>query len=491
MAVAEIHHDATLTPSKQALIEGWMGAQRWYTAKGSTPRTRRVRSFRFDDPAGEVGIETIVVSDESGDEPVVYQVPLTYRGAPAEGLDHALVGTMEHSVLGTRWVYDACHDPVYATQLLAALQGEVRAASSSESGAVDPSITGIRHPQWSATATVTSARVLTGEQSNTSIILDCSLEDGSSKPLICKVFRTLQPGANPDIELQSALREAGNDRVPEVVGHLAGTWADSSGEDVEADLAFAQEFLPGTRDAWREALDAVDAGTDFADAARALGAATAEVHVALAESFGTERTTREAGSRLMAEMAGRARSAAGQAAQLGDYLPRIDDLYADAAEQPWPPLQRIHGDYHLGQVLHSAERGWILLDFEGEPMRPLAERRRPDQWLRDVAGMLRSFDYAGGSAEQAAPGRSARGWVEACRTAFLEGYAEQSGTDPRSYGSVLTAFELDKALYEVVYEAANRPTWISIPLHAIDRLLATRPAGDGAGQSESAVQEDQ
>lgn len=489
--MAEIHHGATLTPTKQTLIEGWMGRQRWYAAKGSTPRTRRVRSFRFDDPTGQVGIETIIVADESGTEPVVYQVPLTYRGAPLDGLDHALVGTMEHSILGTRWVYDACHDPVYATQLLAAILGEIKAASSTESDAVDPSITGIRHPLWSATATVTAAKVLTGEQSNTSIILDCRLDDGSSRPLICKLFRTLQPGTNPDVELQSALREAGNDRVPEVVGHLSGVWPDSSGEEVEADLAFAQEFLPGTRDAWREALDAVNADTDFSPSARALGAATAEVHVALADSFGTESTTQETGNRLMAEMGRRARSAADQARQLADYLPRIDALYADAADQPWPELQRIHGDYHLGQVLHSAERGWILLDFEGEPMRSLAERRRPDQWLRDVAGMLRSFDYAGGSAEQASPGRSARVWVETCRTAFLEGYAEQSGTDPRTYGTVLTAFELDKALYEVVYEAANRPTWISIPLGAIDRLLDTRPAGNGAGSPASALQEDQ
>jgi trehalose synthase-fused probable maltokinase len=487
--VAEIHHGATLTPTKQALIEGWIGAQRWYAAKGSTPRTRRLRSFRFDDPAGEVGIATIIVADESGPDPVVYQVPLTYRGAPVDGLEHALVGTMEHSVLGTRWVYDACHDPVYATQLVSAIQGGVRAVSSSETDTVDPSITGTRHPQWLATATVRSAKVLTGEQSNTSIILDCETDDGASKPLICKLFRMVQPGHNPDVELQSALRSAGSDRVPEVVGQLTGTWADGSGEDVEFDLAFAQEFLPGTRDAWREALDAVNAGTDFSASARALGEATAEVHVALAESFGTEDTTHEAGSRLMSEMRRRARSAAAQAAQLDHYLPRIDALYADAAEAPWPPLQRIHGDYHLGQVLHSAQRGWILLDFEGEPMRPLAERRRPDQWLRDVAGMLRSFDYAGGSAEQSDPDRSARDWVEACRTAFLEGYAEQSGTDPRSYGSVLTAFELDKALYEVVYEAANRPTWITIPLQAIDRLLATDPAGNAA--RSPAPQEDQ
>lgn len=489
--MAEIHHGASLTPSKLALLEGWMGHQRWYAAKGSDPRTRRVRSFRFDDPEGEVGIETLVVADESGPVPVVYQVPLTYRGAPVAGLEHALVGTMEHSVLGTRWVYDACHDPAYATQLLAAILGEVTAASSTESGTVDPSVHGVRHAQWSATATVRSARVLSGEQSNTSIILDCVLEDGTSKPLICKVFRMLQAGTNPDVELQSALRLAGNDRVPETVGHLSGTWPDSSGEEVDMDLAFAQEFLPDTRDAWREALDALRTGTDFSEAARALGAATAEVHIALAESLGTELVTHETETRLVAEMGARARSAAAEASELDAYLSRIDDLYSDAAEEAWPPLQRIHGDYHLGQVLHSADRGWVLLDFEGEPMRPLGERRRPDQWLRDVAGMLRSFDYVGGSIEMATPGTDTGPWVDACRTAFLEGYAEQSGTDPRTYGPVLSAFELDKALYEVVYEAANRPTWISIPLRGIERLLATRPAGNGVGSSAHAAQEDQ
>jgi predicted trehalose synthase len=137
-------------------------------------------------------------------------------------------------------------------------------------------------------------------------------------------------------------------------------------------------------------------------------------------------------------------------------------------------MQRIHGDFHLGQVLDVPGRGWVLLDFEGEPLRPLAERTQPDLALRDVAGMLRSFDYAAGSWEQTHPGRSAASWADRARAAFLEGYAQESGRDPREDEVLLKALELDKALYEVVYEARNRPTWLTIPTTAIARLFAGR-----------------
>ena len=128
------------------------------------------------------------------------------------------------------------------------------------------------------------------------------------------------------------------------------------------------------------------------------------------------------------------------------------------------PLQRIHGDYHLGQVLHSAERGWVLLDFEGEPLRPLSERSLPDQWVRDVAGMLRCFDYAAVPGSRPTPLASARDWVASAQRAFLDGYAAESGERPaRRTPRCSTAFQLDKAMYEVVYEARNRPTWLTIP----------------------------
>ncbi|MBN8883899.1 MAG: hypothetical protein J0H73_16515, partial [Salana multivorans] len=143
-----------------------------------------------------------------------------------------------------------------------------------------------------------------------------------------------------------------------------------------------------------------------------------------------------------------------------------------------------HGDYHLGQVLRSASGTWAVIDFEGEPLRPLSERVLPDLPLRDVAGMLRSFDYAGGSARvDGADPEAVRTWVAEAQEAFLAGYAEGLRTDPGAGagdvadhdaddgGELLRALLLDKALYEAVYESRNRPDWLSIPLTAIDHLL--------------------
>nr|WP_206070620.1 aminoglycoside phosphotransferase [Knoellia sp. DB2414S] len=473
MLVAEIHTGATLSPGKKELVEAWLGRQRWYAAKGSVPRVRRVWSWRLDDPAGHVGIETMLVLDESEAVPVLYQVPLTYRGAPLEGGDSALVGITEHSVLGRRWVYDAPHDPVYAAQLLALVLGRVGAVSGSESDKGEPAVVAGPHASWHGDVTLRGSRVLSGEQSNTSIIFDCVDSTGESKPLICKVFRMLQPGENPDITLQGALSEAGSTRVPGMVGTVAATWPSPfvEGDTAQGHLAFAQEFFPGTEDAWRVALKAIAAGDDFTEPARDLGAATAEVHALLRTVLPTEPVTVEAIADVVAGMRGRYVAAASEVPALAAYEHQIAAVFDRAVNANWPALQRIHGDYHLGQVLQVSGRGWVLLDFEGEPLRPLAERSRPDLAVRDVAGMLRSFDYAGGSWEHSHPGRSARDWVAAAQTAFLDGYAASADDDPRANSALLIAFQLDKALYEVVYEARNRPTWLSIPTAAVARLL--------------------
>lgn len=480
--MAEIHWGATLVPSKLDLVAPWMAHQRWYAAKGASPSLRRLRSYRLEDPAGQVGLEVLVLADDAGGVPVVYQVPLSYRGAPLEGAEDALVGTMSHSALGTRWVYDACHDPLFADRMVALLRGSDRAHASQQGVLFDDTITGHPHPLWTVEPLVRRSHVLKGEQSNTSIIVDAvdaAAPQSAPIPLMLKIFRVLQPGHNPDVELQSALAEAGCLRVPATVGHLAAQWPTRAGEPADAGeptayhLAFAQEFLPGVEDAWRVASRAVGVA-DFHDEAYALGAATAEVHRTLAAALGTTPTTVANGSVIVEGMRGRFAAAVSEVPELERFVPLVDAVMRAAAEVRWPPMQRIHGDYHLGQVLHSDERGWILLDFEGEPMRPLAARQLPDQWIRDVAGMLRSFDYCGGSFEHADPteGASARAWVSVTQAAFLDGYAATAGDDPRGHGALLTAFELDKAMYEVVYEARNRPDWVSIPLAAIDRLTA-------------------
>jgi 1,4-alpha-glucan branching enzyme len=142
-----------------------------------------------------------------------------------------------------------------------------------------------------------------------------------------------------------------------------------------------------------------------------------------------------------------------------------------------PDLQIVHGDFHLGQALHSQARGWVLLDFEGEPLRPLAERGDPDLALRDVAGMLRSFDYAArhsvlGLADDDPRALAASAWAAECRAAFLRGYAAEAGRDPQADAVLLRALELDKALYETVYETRHRPGWVEVPLRAVGRLLS-------------------
>ncbi|WP_406831623.1 aminoglycoside phosphotransferase [Pedococcus sp. KACC 23699] len=470
--MAEIHSNADISPTKLELVGPWMARQRWYAAKGREPVLRKLWSWRLDDPAGEVGIETLLVVDEGGPETVVYQVPLTYRGAPLEGGQHALVGTMEHSVLGSRWIYDGTHDPVYAAQLLALVLEQATPQAGSATDTPEPAVVPRRHPSWTTQTTLRGSRVLSGEQSNTSVIFDCVDESGDPKPLICKVFRTLQAGDNPDVVVQGALAEAGSLRVPGMVGAVSATWPSVDGEGTDTGhLAFAQEFFPGTQDAWRVALHAVATGADFSGPARELGTATAEVHARLAEVMPTEPITPEAVAAMVAGMRTRYVAAASEVPALAEHEHRVAAVYDRAVNASWPALQRIHGDYHLGQVLQVADRGWVLLDFEGEPLRPLSERTRPDLAVRDVAGMLRSFDYAGGSWEQSHPGQNARAWVDSAQRAFLEGYAAQSGRDPREDAALLTAFQLDKALYEVVYEARNRPTWLTIPTTAVVRLL--------------------
>jgi maltokinase len=162
---------------------------------------------------------------------------------------------------------------------------------------------------------------------------------------------------------------------------------------------------------------------------------------------------------------------------LGEFAEGLSRAFDALAAYDEPvPVQRIHGDYHLGQVLRTLD-GWKLIDFEGEPAKSLIERRALDTSIKDIAGMLRSFDYAARSLladHQGDPQIAYRAaeWVERNQDAFCAGYAEVAGSDPRDQDVLLNAFLADKVIYETLYEARNRPNWLPIPLAAAAQLSA-------------------
>jgi maltokinase len=250
-----------------------------------------------------------------------------------------------------------------------------------------------------------------------------------------------------------------------------------------------QTFVANASDGWRLAtasvrdlyaegdLHADEVGGDFAADSERLGAATASVHADMARVLPTQPADPAWFSGLAAQMGERLDAAVGVVPELRDHADGLRRLYAAVADTPEQVVrQRVHGDFHLGQVLRTAT-GWIVLDFEGEPARPLAARREPDSPMRDVAGMLRSFDYAARHLLVEQPGDAQRDyraqeWAARNRAAFCAGYSAASGMDPCGNSPLLRAFEADKAVYECVYEARNRPHWLIIPLQSLSRLTA-------------------
>jgi trehalose synthase-fused probable maltokinase len=320
-------------------------------------------------------------------------------------------------------------------------------------------------------------RPLRGEQSNTSILF--------GKALILKLFRRLQFGPNPDVEIGLFLTEQTTFRgTPPVAGSL--TYVSSDG--AHASLALLQQFEPNRGDAWtttlvrvREVLDG--RGMDASlGAARRLGATTAELHLALAsgtDAFAAEPITRSDihdWTALLEEevqVALAALSRRGISVDKSALLRRAHGL----SDLEGALKTRHHGDYHLGQVLERQDGAFVIIDFEGEPSRPLAQRREKRTPLRDVAGMLRSFDYARHAALRAAGGPAsadrvavASRWYTLAREAFLEAYLAVASRHPRllpeHVEAPLAALELEKAAYEIMYELNNRPDWLPIPLAA-------------------------
>ncbi|MFF4896607.1 phosphotransferase [Streptomyces sp. NPDC001068] len=447
-----------LLASLDPLLREWLPRQRWFAGKGS-PVTgfATVAETELLPSDSRLGLHHLLVRAEQPPAPAeagdCYQLLVGTREALPPRLAPALIGHLTEGPLAGRTVYDALYDPRPAELLLEALRTRARIGGLSFERAPGAEIRdGL------------VARLLTAEQSNSSVVY--------GDTFILKLLRRVVPGVNPDLEIPLALAREGCARVPAPTGWLR---AELPGQpDASYVLAVLQPFVRGATDGWELALRELAKGEDFAADARALGRATAEVHTALARALPTVTLGHGRLESTAAAMTERLTAAAQAVPALRPYEDGLRSAYealtALAAEGRTWTAQRVHGDLHLGQCLRSPSGEWSLIDFEGEPARPLAERRMPQPPVRDIAGMLRSFDYA---AHSVAP--AARSWARMCRAAYCSGYAEITGTDPRTDPVLLRAYETDKAVYEVVYEARHRPDWLAVPLSAVRRLATSDP----------------
>ena len=426
------------------LVRASLPRQRWYSGT-EEPASLTVMSTEVLSKEWPALVAVIVQADGHD-----YQLLVGLRPAGEEppeflhGHDYAVLGEVETD-LGPALAYDALIDHDLALFLLDVVSD--------------------------GRETANFVRPVTAEQSNSSVVYE--------DRLILKVFRRLHGGANPDAEVTLALDDVG-------FNHIAAPLAVWQGDDV--DRAILQPFLAGGTEGWALALtsirdlyaspgDPASAGGDFASESTRLGGMTGRMHVALGEAFGVFDASTDDwanGMRIQLETVAREEQWRSEASVALDRLEHLDDTGCAI---------RVHGDYHLGQVMRT-DIGWFVLDFEGEPARPVDERRQPTSPLKDVAGMLRSFHYATevvlmerDDAERAGLDHLGAAWEERNRAAFLDGYRRTKGiddlvpSDDVAFARLLTVFELDKAIYELAYERAHRPDWEPIPQRGIHRLV--------------------
>jgi len=379
-------------------------------------------------------------------------------------------GTHETYQLLADGGHDALGDPRQVRELVHMMRGSVRVPA--QDGVVEfGSVQGVA----GLAGELREARQITGEQSNTSIVFD--------DELILKVFRRLEAGINPELELLRFLTERGFENIARLAG-----WYAYSGKPMDATLGILQQFVAGGEDGWARALDEIVANDDaFLDTLRRLGEVTGKMHSVLGSdssdpNFCPEETSAESLGLLTATVdeeierifmdlpddVEELEPIRGRGEEVRERLRLLTNLGGTGR------VIRHHGDFHLGQTLWSGN-DWVILDFEGEPARSLPERRRKRSPLRDVAGMLRSFAYAASAAVVLRGVDAPADWEERAREEFLEGYRDRvdkslvpSGA---SMDKLLRVFELEKAVYELRYELNNRPDWVGIPVAGIVRML--------------------
>jgi maltokinase len=449
----------------ETALHDWVVEQRWFGSKSREVTHIEVAEtvpLRTETPLLVLAVVEARFGEGTHE---TYQLPLGLRPAGEGWTDRVL-----HEVGG--WtVYDALADPVHARELLHRMRQADTVAIGDGDGAL--------RFRWAGTAEVpggetVDVRPIGVEQSNSSVVF--------GEALILKAFRRVEPGVNPELELLRFLSDRGFPHIPPLAG-----WYEIEGRLVDATLGVLQEYLVDARDGWTLVLDGLEQDPEgLLEGLGTLGEVTGELHTALAggddPAFTPDEPSAESLALLTADIDEQIdrvffnlpdsevlEPLAGRGQDVRDRLQALSHIGAGGH------VIRTHGDYHLGQTMLT-DRGWVILDFEGEPARPLPERRLKRSPLRDVAGMLRSLSYAVAGVRMLRGGSPPAGWEGRAREAFLAGYhrtVESTLLPPgqQATDQLLAVFELEKAVYELRYELNNRPDWVGIPVAGIVRLL--------------------